>query len=107
MTDGPIMDAFGDGSDLPDDFGVSLDTERFDAIAAELGYPLDWRAIGYDTPEYMESADSLYHVRDENDRPTGVLKCVWPGCKFRRRSVEAMFRHVHGTSHSGSSGDSA
>lgn len=75
------------------------DSTLFDAIAAEVGLPADWRAQGYDTPEYMESGDSIYLVRDEDDRPTGVLKCVWPGCKFRRRSVEAMFRHVHGAAH--------
>ena len=57
---------------------VTITVDRADAIAAEVGLPADWRAIGFDTPEYMVSDDSLYHVRDDNDQPTGVLKCVWP-----------------------------
>ncbi len=68
-------------------------------IAAKIGLPADWRVIGFDTPEYMESEDSLYL------QPDGLLRCVWPGCNFRRQSVEAMFRHVHGASHSGSTAD--
>lgn len=61
----------------------------WDAIAAEVGLPTDWREQGFDSPEYMVSEDSIY--RQDN----GVLLCVWPNCEFRRRDVEAMFRHVH------------
>ena len=62
----------------------------WDAIAAEIGLPEDWRAQGFDAPEYMVREDSVYR------QDSGVLLCVWPGCNFRRRDVEVMFRHVHG-----------
>lgn len=70
--------------------------QDWDAIAAEVGLPEGWRAAGFDSAEYMVGADSIYHVRDEDDRPTGALKCPFPHCGFRRRDVEAMFRHAHG-----------
>lgn len=66
-----------------------------DEEAAAAGYSSDWRAEGYDSPEYMVSEDSIYHVRDDNDRPTGTLKCIWPDCRYRRKDVREMFRHVH------------
>lgn len=79
----------------------------WDAIAAELGMDPDWRAQGFDSPEYMASGDSIYHVRDEDDRPTGTFKCPFPDCRFRRRDLEATFRHVHGAAHAASSSGSA
>jgi hypothetical protein len=66
-----------------------------DEEARAVGLPDDWRALGFDSPEYMQSIDSVYHVRNANDQPTGTYKCVWPKCNFRRRDLRAMFRHVH------------
>lgn len=64
----------------------------YDAIAAELGLPKDWRALGYDTPQDM---DRLY--RYHRDGRITAMRCPWSGCGFKRQSdVEAMFRHAHG-----------
>lgn len=61
----------------------------WDAIAAEVGLPPDWREAGWDTPETMQEM----YPDDEG----GAMVCPWPHCNFRRRTdVEAMFRHAHG-----------
>lgn len=73
-------------------------TADWDAIAAEIGMPPDWREIGHDSPEYMAAPDSLYQeerfVSGDYVR-TGWMKCVWPKCRFRTKDIEAMFRHAH------------
>lgn len=84
---------------------TDLDPAKFDAIAADLGMPEDWRAIGYDTPEYMVSANSVYIERNHIDQPTGRLKCPFPACTVRLDTVEAMFRHAHGPRHIGRTAD--
>jgi len=75
----------------------------WDAIAAEVGLPTDWREAGFDSPEYMQQPDSLYRplrwVDGQYVSDTTALECVFPGCTFRRQSAEAMFRHVHGSRH--------
>lgn len=65
----------------------------WDVIAAECGLPLDWRESGFDTPEYMDSTDSLYR----HGKPTKAgFACVWPNCSFKTKDLETMFRHAHG-----------
>ena len=75
--------------------------DRWNVIAEEIGLPDDWRARGYDTPEYMASSDSIYRRGKE-------FYC-YPGqtarneCKFTTTDVEALFRHVHSKQDGGAS----
>lgn len=67
-------------------------TADWDAIAADVGLPADWRDQGYDAPEYMEREDSVYRL---TARP-GSMRCPYPTCSFTtRQGVEVMFRHAH------------
>ena len=76
-----------------------------DKDAERFGLPSTWREDGYDTPEYMVSADSIYHVRGDDDRLTGEFKCVWPSCSFRHRGLRTIFRHVHDPANHGRDSD--
>lgn len=60
-----------------------------DALARRAGLPDDWRVLGYDSPSYIASPDSLYAAGD------GSFRCVWPGCRERTDTAEAMFLHTH------------
>lgn len=65
----------------------------WDAIAAEIGLPEDWRDQGYDAPEYMEREDSVYRL----SALPGSMRCPYPTCSFTtRKGTETMFRHAHG-----------
>lgn len=71
---------------------------RWDAIAAEIGLPENWREQGYDAPEYMEREDSVYRLT----AAAGSMRCPYPTCSFTtRKGVEVMFRHAHGGRHRG------
>jgi hypothetical protein len=73
-------------------FDADVASRDWDAIAAELGMPEDWREQGYDAPEYMEREDSVYRLMA---RP-GSMRCPYPTCSFTtRRGTETMFRHAH------------
>lgn len=43
-----------------------------------------------------DSIATVEHLYEDVKRP-GVYVCVFPGCSLRRRSAEAMWRHVHGS----------
>lgn len=67
----------------------------WDEVAAEVGLPANWREMGYDSPEYMVTPDSVYRPD-----PNGRMSC-YP-CQaegrvrvFRSTDVGALFRHVH------------
>lgn len=50
-------------------------------------------ASGYDSIPTIRRA---YPRRpDAYGDETGPYECVWPGCRFARRDVAAMWRHVH------------
>ncbi len=49
-------------------------------------------ATGYDS---IATIVEHYSTYDEDGRRTDVYECVFPGCGWRTRGAEKMWRHVH------------
>lgn len=81
---------------------MALNDQDWDRVAADIGLPADWREAGYDSPEYMAQAESIYRAATTDDgRTPGMFKCYPCDAEHRRtvyrtRNLEALFRHVHG-----------
>lgn len=50
-------------------------------------------SIAWEAATGNDSIPTIERVYDRTEG--GAIRCCWPTCEFRRRSGEAMWRHVH------------
>ena len=57
------------------------------------GESVELLSLAWEQETGYDSIPTIERVYEWSD--TGVCSCVVPGCTFRRRDAEAMWRHVH------------
>lgn len=50
-------------------------------------------SLAWEAASGCDSVDTIERIYDRTDG--GAYCCVHPGCEFRRRDAEALWRHVH------------